>query len=378
MLAFHPRPPSNMKIALRPSLALLAPLLLAFVPAADEIRYDPKPGTESSKKLDVSLEFNVDEVTLEVNDQPLPAEAMGQLQDMTITLGLAVGVTEKLTGVKDGRAIDFLRTYDSVHGKAEAGNDSKEDSFNEMEGKTVHFLWDESKSEYKKSWHECTGKDEILNTLSPDMDVSALLPSKKVGKGDKWEVAGGKVLSLLMPGMQSGPLDLDKAGLGADESKAVQIMIDELGPQVEEGLKHLHVGCEYLGSHDSDGANVADVKLNLDGQFKIDLGPMVERIAAEESSGNGPTSVKAAVSLEIKGDGTLLWNVDTHMLQSYALDADLKLHLNADATGDEGGQPMKFHAKIEVGGKAGWKLGAAKADKPAEAKSPAPKPAEKK
>ena len=158
---------------------------------------------------------------------------------MTITLELAVGVTEKLAGVKDGRATDLLRTFDSIHGKAEAGEESSEESFSDMEGKTVRFLWDGEKSEYKKSWHECTGKDEILNTLSPDMDVSALLPAKKVAKGDKWEVGGSKVLSLLMPGLQPGSVDLDKAGVPAEQAKAMQIMMDELGPQLEEGLKHL-------------------------------------------------------------------------------------------------------------------------------------------
>jgi hypothetical protein len=366
-----------MKNVSRP-LLFLAPLILAFVPAADEIRYDPKPGTEASKKLDISLELNVDDVDLQVNGSPIPDEAIGQIKDQTVTLGLAVGVTEKLAGIKDGRATDFLRTYDSIHGRAEAGDESKDEDFSEMEGKTVHFLWDDAKSEYKKSWHECTGKDEFLNTLSPDMDVSALLPAKKVAKGDKWEVGGGKVLSLILPGLQSGTVDLDKAGLGAKESKAVQIMLDELGPQLEEGLKHLKVGCEYQGSHDSDGANVADVKLHLDGAIKLDLGPMLERIATEESGGNGPTSVKANVALEIKGDGALLWNVETHMLQSYTLDAELKLHVQADAAGDEGGQEVKFHGTLEIGGKASWKLAAAKADKPTEAKSPAPKPAEKK
>jgi len=230
-----------MNLSTRRALPLLSALFLAFVPAADELRYDPKPGSESSKKLDVSLELSFDEVSVEMNGQPLPPEALGQMQDLSIALEFGVGVTEKFAGVKDGRATDFTRTFDSIHGKAEAGEDSNEGSFADMEGKTVRFLWDADKSEYKKSWHECTGKDEILNTLSPDMDVSALLPSKKVTKGDKWEVSGAKVLSLLMPGLQPGTVDLDKAGLGASESKAMQIMIDELGPQLEEGLKHLKV-----------------------------------------------------------------------------------------------------------------------------------------
>ena len=358
-----------MKIHARRSTTFLAPLLLAFVPAADEIRYDPKPGTEVGKKLEVSLELNVDEVSLSQNDQPLPAEAMGQLQDMTITLELAVGVTEKLAGIKDGRATDFLRTFDSIHGKAEAGEESSEDSFAELEGKTVHFVWDGEKGEYKKSWHECSGKDEFLNTLSPDMDVSALLPSKKVSKGDKWEVNGNKVLSLLMPGLQPATVDLDKAGMPAEASKAMQIMIDELGPQLEEGLKHLKVGCEYAGSHDADGVNVADVKLHMEGELKLDIGPVIERIAAEQNHGGPEPTVVGGVTLSIKGDGSLLWNPQTNMLQSYSLDADLQLHVKADVSADMGGQEMKLKAALTVGGKGSWKLATAKSDKPAEAKT---------
>ena len=356
-----------MKIQARRCLPFLAPLFLAFVPAADEIRYDPKPGTEVGKKLDVSLELSIDDVNVEMNGQPLPAGALGQVQDMTITLELAVGVTEKLAGVKDGRATDLLRTFDSIHGKAEAGEESSEESFSDMEGKTVRFLWDGEKSEYKKSWHECSGKDEILNTLAPDMDVSALLPAKKVAKGDKWEVGGSKVLSLLMPGLQPGSVDLDKAGLPAEQAKAMQIMIDELGPQLEEGLKHLRVSCEYEGSHDADGANVADVKLHLEGELKLDIGPAIERIAAEESHGGPEPTVEGSVTLSIKGDGSLLWNVETHMLHSYALDADLQLQVKADVSADQGGQEMKFKAALGVGGKGSWKLGTVKSDKPVEA-----------
>ena len=349
-----------MKILSRRALPLLAHLLLAFVPAADELRYDPKPGTESAKKLDVSLELNVDDVSVEMNGQPLPPEAMGDMQDLAITLELAVAVTETFAGVKDGRATDLLRTFDTIHGKAEAGEESSEDSFSEIEGKTVRFLWDAEKNEYKKSWHECTGKDELLNALSPDMDVSALLPGKKVAKGDKWEVGGSHVISLLLPGVQPGSMDLDKAGLGAEESKAVQIMIDELGPQLEEGLKKLKVSCEYDGSHDSDGATMADVKLHLEGELKVDIGPLFERISAEES-GSAEASVDAEVTLNIKGDGMLVWNAKTNMLSSYTLDADLQLQLKADASADQGGQEMKFKASILVAGKGSWKLGTVQA-----------------
>lgn len=357
-----------MKLSSRRALPLLAPLFLAFVPAADEMRYDPKPGTEASKKLDVTLELNIDDVSVEANGQPLPPEALGQMQDLAITMELAVGVSEKLTGVKDGRATDFLRTYDSIHGKVEAGPESNEDSYAEMEGKTVHFVWDADKSEYKKSWHECTGKDEILNTLAPDMDVSALLPSKKVSKGDKWEVGGGQVISLLMPGLQPAPFDMDKAGMPAEAAKAMQIMADELGPQLEEGLKRLKITCEYQGSHDAEGVNVGDVKLHLEGELKLDLGPVIERIAAEESHGGPEPSVDATASMTLKGDGTLLWNSETHMLQAYNLDADITLSLKADLGMEQGGQEIKLKASLGIGGKGSWKLAAVKAEKPAEKK----------
>ena len=45
----------------------------------------------------------------------------------------------------------------------------------------------------------------------------------------------------------------------------------------------------------------------------------------------------------------------------------MKLALKADASADQGGQEMKFKAAFAIGGKGSWKLGAAKADKPAAA-----------
>lgn len=348
-----------MKIHTRSALTLAAPLLLAFVPAADELRFDPKPGTEVAKKLDVGLELSVDDVSIDMNGQPLPPEAIGQLQDQALNLALALEVTEKLTGVKDGRATDLLRTFDKVKLKAEFGSESKDESIDKMEGKTVRFLWDDEKGEYKKSWHECSGEDGVLDALSADMELSALLPEKKVSKGDKWEVGGSHMLSLLLPGVQGGPLDLSKANLGASESKAAQIMIDEIQPQLEEGLKHLKVICEYDGSHEVEGQSVADVKLHLEGELKLDLGPMIERIAEEEGGGVKP-DVSATVTFGLKGDGKLSWNAASKMLQDYELESDLSIALAADAQVSEGGQDMKFHASLKVGGKGSWKLASAK------------------
>jgi len=227
--------------------------------------------------------------------------------------------------------------------------------------------------------------EEVLGTIENVIDPTigaevagrvtrvAGFTGKKVAKGDKWEVSGNKVLSLLLPGLQPGSVDLDKAGMPADASKAMQIMIDELGPQLEEGLKHLKVACEYSGSHDADGVNVADVKLHLEGELKLDIGPVLERIAAEESNGGPEATVDGAVTLSIKGDGSLLWNPETNMLQSYTLDADLQLHVKADVSADMGGQEMKLKAALTIGGKGSWKLVTAKSEKPAEPKTSEPK-----
>lgn len=348
-----------MKIHTRSALTLAAPLLLAFVPAADELRFDPKPGTEVAKKLDIGLELSVDDISVDMNGQPLPPEALGQIQDQALNLAFVLEVTEKLAGVKDGRATDLLRTFDKVKLKAEFGSESKDESIDKMEGKTVRFQWDEDKSEYKKTWHECSGEDGVLEALSADMELSALLPEKKVAKGDKWEVSGSHVLSLLVPGVQGGNMDLSKANLGGAESKAAQIMIDEIQPQLEEGLKHLKVICEYDGSHEVEGQSIADVKVHLEGELKLDLGPMIERIAEEEGGGVKP-EVSATVSLGLKGDGKLGWNAATRMLQDYELDSDLSLDLKSDAQVDQGGQQMKFHASLKVGGKGTWKLASTK------------------
>lgn len=338
----------------RPAWILALPLALAASTPSDEVAFAPAANSTVGKELKVELELQMDDVSFSVNGEDIPPEALGPIHGQKVLAHILIGVTEKYVASKDGQPIDLLRTFDELSMKAEIGDETEDGSEEaaEFEGRTVRFVWDEDKKEYTKSWHESEGDDDKLEGLLDDMDLRVLLPSKKVAEGDTWDVPAEGLAALFMPGGLVG---------GGDESadeEAFAAFEEELRGQVEEFVKEFKVHCTYGGTREDDGVRVAEIRFTFEGAPKLDLGPLVERIAQE--SGAPQADIVASLGGDLKGDGTLLWNQGASRAHAFDMSSQIGLSADLEAQAEEQGQSFRVVVSARASGKATWEMRAKK------------------
>ncbi len=334
-------------------LALLAiPLTLGLAAVADDLSFHPAKDAKSQKELRIEGEFRVKEASLTVNGEPLPGEMLDQITSQEILISLAVDATETFLATKDGAPTDLLRSYDKLESKMEVGDETKSpEKANELEGKIVRFQWDEKASEFKKSFHESKGDDALLEDLIDDMEVRALLPSKKVAEGDTWEVEADQMLALFFPGGVAANAG-DSGGEGPDMGE----MSEEMAKQMEEAFKAFKVTCIYKGTRDAGGTKVGEITFAYDGKASLDLDPILEKV--QESFGEGAPEMdfNATASMSLKGEGVLLWDLATGVMHSYEMKSNLGLDVNIQVHGDQEGQQFEVSLSGSVGGDVTWEL----------------------
>jgi hypothetical protein len=329
-------------------------LPLALVPLflADEIAFRPASGSSVSKELAIDVELGLDEVSMSMNGQELPPEMLGQAADQKLLVNLVMEVTEKYVSAKEGRPIELLRTFDDLSANLEFGGESETtEGADELKGKTVRFAWNDDEKRYDKSWHESTGDDEDLESLSEDMDLRVLLPTKSVSEGDTWEAAGVDLAPLFMPGGFANGGEEDD-----EESAAIE---EEVVAQLESFVKEFKVTCKYAGMREDGDVKAAEITFVFEGAPKLDMGAIIERVAAAQ--GDAPEAdVSAIVGASFKGEGTLLWNTAAGHVHAFEMQSALELDVDISADVNEEGQAFKVEIGAAASGQVTWKMSAKK------------------
>jgi hypothetical protein len=319
---------------LAPLACTTLPLLLALSLPADDLSFHPAANSEVSKTLKVDMEMNVKELSFTIDGNPMPGDPLGQVTENALLVNMLVGVTDKFVESKDGKPVVLHRTFDKLKLDTEFGDDSTEvDSFKEPEGKTVEFKWDEKEGAYTKSFHESDGDAAELKDLDVDMDLRALLPDKKVSKGDTWDVPAAKLKSVFLPG------GMITKSSGQEDEAAVEKIRASLEEQFLAALKDFKITCTYKGAKDDEGTNVGEIAFAYDGKMKLDLGSLIEEaIEANRQEGMPEMDIKANLGVGLKGDGTLLWNQAAghmHNFEMHAqadMDIDMAVHMQMGDT----------------------------------------------
>ncbi len=331
--------------------SLTLPLTLGLAAVADDVSFHPASSTKVEKELRVEAELQLKDLSATMNGEPLPGEMLDQLGAQSILISLGIDVTETFVATKDGAPTDLLRSYDKLTTTMEIGDEAQEpDSANELEGKTVRFLWDDEASEFKKSFHESSGDDSLLESLIDDMEVRALLPGKKVSTGDTWEVAGEKLTALFFPGGVAGGVS------AGDEGPDVDAMSEALAEQFAEAFKDFRVRCTYKGSREDDGKQVGEIAFTYDGKGSLDLGSVLDELSGSFGPGAQEMDITSDATLSLKGEGTLLWDLGTGLLHAYEMRADVGLGFNLQLRTDQQGQQIEIAFSGELGGDVTWDL----------------------
>jgi hypothetical protein len=337
-------------------LALLActslPLLLALSLPADDLSFHPAANTEAPKTLKIDMELNVKEMAFLIDGQPMPGDPLGQVTENALIVNMLVGVTEKYVETKDGKPVVLLRTYDKLKLDTEFGDDSTEvESFSEPEGKTISFKWDEEEGAYTKSYHESEGDEADLKELDVDMDLRALLPDKKVEKGDTWEVPAAKLGAVFLPGGMIAKSE------GEEDAEAFEKIRASLEEQFLDALKDFKVTCTYKGTKEDEGLNVGEITFAYDGKMKLDLGSLIEEaIDANRQEGMPEMDVKANLGVALKGDGTLLWNLAAGHMHNFEMHADADMDVDMAVHMQMGDMTQNMSLTGQAGSKINWEL----------------------
>ncbi len=331
---------------------LVIPLTLAFAAAADDLSFHPAKGEKVEKELRVEGEFHVKDVSVTVNGDPLPGEALDQISSMDLLLSLGIDASETFVSTKDGAPSELLRTYDDISVSMEVG-DKKEEPVgsNALEGKTVRFQWDDENSEYKKSFHESTGDEALLENLIDDMEVRALLPTKKVATGDTWEVPAEHMTALFFPGgIASG------SGNSSEGGPEFDALSEALHKQIEAGFGQFKVTCTYKGAREADGVQVGEIAFVFDDKGTLDLGSMLDDARGLFGGDMPDMDMEASATLSLKGEGTLLWDLSTGHMHAYEMRSDVGLDIHVDLHLDSNGEKAEVSMSGSLGGDVTWEL----------------------
>ena len=322
------------RIALPAILAIALPTLAGPSPRpADEIGFQPAPGTALQKIFRTYHELSLEQI----------ARAIGSGQFMARDLGGFIS-TEELIVVHDqyrvmgpGRPDSLLRTYQHVRAKGKATltgpkGSKLEDlsaSGSPFELRRVLFSWIEEEGQHARRFDGVDGPEDILLDVREDMDARSALPAGPVEVGDTWQLDQRQLGILLAPG---GDLKLIprkfsefartmKLGCGGS-------MWDILGPDTVGSAT-----CRYAGVREEEGVSVAVIEIS-----ELVLSSIKDQTAAFEDS--MPTSERqepgfleqVVVDFSVVGGGEILWNQEAGHLHSMSIQGEERISLTVTKT----------------------------------------------
>jgi len=337
-----------MKSKLLAASLIAAPVLVGLKPIADDVAFHPADGSSASKEYKISASFSLGDLSATVDGQDMSESLPGEAE---VTAELLMNVTDQYVSTVDGRPHELIRSYDGLSLEWETPDESGEsDELADMEGKRVLFKWDPDSEIYDKSYYECDGDEEALDSVSPEMDLQALLPDGEVSEGDSWTVPASKLGPVLVFGAESSELNLDDDEFGA-------MMAAEIVPQVEQLMEQLEAHCEYRGRQDADGRSLGLIAVTLSGDGDIDLGGLITSIAETQIPPEVGVELaidEATLSISVDAEGELLWDLETGLFRSYEMTAEIEVLGDFAIAADAQGESHDLEASAEVLGEITW------------------------
>jgi len=341
--------PSGEIAVIRPTLSALlaAPLLCALSPLADDVSFHPKDGSDVTRSYAIDLEFETGDLSITADGQDI--SEMVPTDQMNGALKLAMKVTESFVHSAEGKPLELIRSFEEMSSEAgPEGNKEAIEDFDKLQGKRVRFVWNEDEKDYDVSFHESDGDQKDLASLTPDMDMRALLPGKAVSTGDSWAVDARQLTSVLLFG--------SKPDLGEDDEFSTMVKTSIL-PQLESMLDQFKTTCEYQGERVVDGHKVGAIAVSMHGEGSLDLSQLILE-AVQMQAGQGKvdlnvSTAKLGVTFDSKGE--LLWDLEQGHMRAFDMtgDADLSIEISASANVQGESHSGDFNAEATLTGT--WK-----------------------
>jgi hypothetical protein len=332
-----------MKFRWIPTIALV--VCLAFHPVETRITFAPAEGATVKKSFEVELAFALEDFTMTMNGQESPFGPDAMDTQLEGDVGYSLEVVDVFEAVDGGRPTKLARTYDAFSMYYDVADNSDEQGLEQIEGKTVRFVWNADDEDYDRSWsEESEDEDEdVLQVLAIDLDMRALLPEGAVKEGDTWEVAVSKLGSLFVPG-----LDLARAK-DSNVDGFDQLPTDFLGP-LEEALNESILQCTFRGFSGGEDGDLATIALSLSTDASIDAADtLMESMGQEEIEVDADIS-EFTVDITLECTGELVWNMKRGVFSTFELEGDATIDIYLVADVEAGGMgAMEIEGEAELG-----------------------------
>jgi hypothetical protein len=346
--------------------AAAVPALVAASLPAGEITFAPAEGLSLARKFTSHAQLSLGDMSMSMNGQPMPMEIKMEMDMDTTT---EVEVTDQFVAMGSGQPRKLQRTFDAI-GQAgsfamememmpDGGQEMDITASSELEGKSVTFEWDEEAEEFEVAWHESEGDDELLEGLTEDMDLRALLPAGAVAEGDTWDLDVKKLRTVLALGgnMKIVPKTegMPEGGMpGMDGMTDFSQMFDDL----IEG----DATAEYRGTRDVDGVSCGVIGIKVDVRASADLTEQLEESVSQSlPDGMGEVEVEHVdMDLEIEGEGQLYWDPAAGLAHSFEMTGKMTIHMDMAFAISMGEQDMTMEQNLTMSGTFEDKLAVAK------------------
>ena len=306
--------------------------------------------------------MELDDLSLVVMGQEMDA-MIGNLE-LAMNYDQTVAVSDEYVSTSDGRPTKLRRTFDRIAADQtiDVASDFESEvvdipSESELEGRAVVFTWDEEAGEFAAAWDgDEEGDTALLEGLSEDMDLRALLPDGEVDEGDEWEIDGAALAGIAYPGGNLALLP-EGADIDADMDEVMELF-EELDIDFNEIYADLLTGDvkgTFKGTREVDGARVGVIEITADIESSNDFSQLIldviEYIAEMEGASDVNIDVDLAeLSLDYEGEGTLLWDLGEGRVHSFEMDGDVMLGFSFAMAGDIEGEQGDIEAELEFSG----------------------------
>lgn len=300
-------------------MTILLGLGVAWAPAETRLEFGPAEGAKLKKTFEGNFSAFVEEMRMTMNGQEMPI-GLGDVDpsEREGEFGYSMEVLDVFNGMTEGRVTDLMRTYSLIEGHYDAGGDSGEEAFEELEGQSIHFVWDDETEAYTRTVQDEKAEleEDLVNALSVELDMGAMLPEGEVSVGDTWERPGAVLANLLMPG-------IDFAAAAEMESDAEAEIPAELLEAFEEALEEAIIECEFTGMSGEGETESAIIAFSLVADLSIDA---ADAVASQMDANEMEMEMdleELTIEFAIELEGELLWNVRGGHFHSYEVGGDL-------------------------------------------------------
>jgi hypothetical protein len=336
-----------------PAILACAVGLLALAPLGDRLQFRPTDGSESSKTFQVEGDFELGDFSMIVdgNDMAgmMPADFGGDF-------ALSLSIVDHYLKTVDGFPFELARDCQSSSGEFSAAetSEAKDDVFG-LDGETVVYKWNEEAKAYDRSFEDGEGDADKLESLGVDLDYRSLLPEREVEVGDTWAVEPKGLAAALFFGA-----DLDQlAEGGEDVEPEMAEVIERILPEFERLLEAFKAQCEYAGTREEEGRQLAEIKIDIDSRGDADLASAILDVIEQQAQGQEVEFdlEKAALAVTLRGEGRLVWDQKAGRAHAFELQAEVELIFEIAMTVTEpGGTDHSAEGNVELLANVKWTM----------------------